>query len=475
MRGSGLSFVVGVCVAFVAIPAGVASAAPPSNDNRADAQAIGSLPATVDGTTVDSTKEDEPGSFCGQNAGSVWYRVKPPKGRVVVSISANGDLDAVVDVYRVTRSQLGDVTCEVTDTKGKADLTFNSGGKATFLIRVSQQMGSAADTFKLTVQLGQPAAQPPGSSLPSQGARGTLDRVLNPSVAYSIRMVAGQTYRIHLSTGESCTPLALYRPGTRSFASRVPVKRLSCGGYMLYTPRGGKSGRYTILASAPSQRGGVRFRLTGGQATMDDTTPGRFISNYARVRGSLTGSGLDVVDLYRFDVKRRSDLLVAVKSQAGFELSLLKDTGHALQTSEGEIRTRIPRGRYYLAVRAAEGTFGSYTLSRLSRTITRLGLSANGKRTATVKPAASVRLGVAVKPGTSGPVRVVIERFDPLEGWQYSTRYMVRTSGAGTASIAWTPPSVGRYRVVASFQGTRGFSPSLSGYAKVRVEAPLRG
>jgi hypothetical protein len=463
-------------LALIALPVATASAAGPANDNRADAQTINRIPASVNGTTIDSTKEDEPDSFCGANAGSVWYRVNPQqKGRVIVTLAANGDLDAIVDVYRVQRSQLNQVTCERTNTKGKASLAFRTKADDTYLVRVSQLMGSVSDTFKLDFQLAQPAAQPPGPALPRKGVKGTLDRVLNPSAAYSIRMSEGVTYRFNLASGEACTPLQIYAPGTRSFASASPVKRLSCGGYTLFTPRGGESGLYTLLAKAPSRRGSVRYRLTGGRATIDDTTPGRPIRNYARVHGSLSGGGIDVVDLYRFDVSRRSALRVVVNSQAGFELNLLRDNGHVLRTSRGELRTRIAPGRYYLAVRAAPGTFGKYTLTRLSRMLTRTGLNAGGGRSTTVTPGSTVNLAVHVSPGASGPVRVVIERFDPLEGWQFSRRYFVTTGAGGDSSIAWTPPSVGRYRARASFRGTRGFSPSHSGYAKVRVEAPLSG
>jgi hypothetical protein len=214
--------------------------------------------------------------------------------------------------------------------------------------------------------------------------------------------------------------------------------------------------------------------LTGGRAGVDDTTPGRLIGNYARVRGALAGGGLDVVDLYRFDVLRRSALRVAVASKAGFTLNLLRDSGHLLRSSTGEIRTKVAAGRYYLAVQAEPRTSGKYTLTRLSRTLTRTSLSADGGRSSTVKPEETVRLGVAVKPGDSGPVRVVIERYDPLEGWQFSRRYFVQTSRAGKSVIAWKPPSVGRYRVIANFRGTRRSSPSASGYVRVHVEAPLR-
>jgi hypothetical protein len=466
-----------LCLAVLALPAVTAQsaqAAPPPNDDRGDAQQL-EIPSKVSGTTAESTREDaEQSSFCGQDGGSVWYRVTPrQKGRVVVSLSANGDLDALVDVYRVQRSQLSQVTCERTDRDGRASLAFRTRAGETYLVRVSQLVGSASGTFELGVQLAQPAARPPGPPLPRRGARGELDRVLNPSVAYSIRMHEGATYRFHLATGEACTPLEIYPPHTRSFETGSPVKRLSCGGYMLFTPRGGQGGTYSVLASAPRQRGSFPYRLTGGRAGKDDTAPGRLIRNHARVRGALSGGGIDVVDLYRFDVRRRSALRVAVRSRAGFELNLLRDTGHVLRSSSGEIRTRIARGRYYLAVRAAPGTSGSYTLTRLSRTLTRTRLTANDGKSTSVRPRERVRLGVEVRPGDRGPVRIVIERFDPLEGWQFSRRYSRRTASDGRLAIEWTPPSVGRYRVQASFRGTRRSSPSRSGHARVRAQAPL--
>src|SRR4051812_12166423 len=329
---------------------GQALAAPPSNDDRADAQDA-TFPSTVDGTSADSTREtDDPASECGQDEGSVWYRVKPKKGRVILQLAASGDLDALVDVYRVQRSQLLFTGCQATNAKGKAALAFRTRKKPdTYLIRVAQQMGSASDTFSLSIQLGQPAT-PPGPSLPPGGASGTLDRVLNPADAYSIPMSEGVTYRFHL-TSKTCAPLLLFPPGTKSFGRRYPVRRLSCGGYALFTPRGGQSGVYSLLAQAGYNQTPVKYRLSAGRASVDDTTPGRTISNYAMVHGSLTGGGLDVVDLYRFDVQRRSGLRLSVASKAGFELNLLRDTGHVLETTTREIRTSVPAGRYYLAVR----------------------------------------------------------------------------------------------------------------------------
>ena len=71
-----------------------------------------------------------------------------------------------------------------------------------------------------------------------------------------------------------------------------------------------------------------------------------------------------------------------------------------------------------------------------------------------------------------GPVRIVVERFDPIDGWQFSRAYRVR-AGSGTATVAYNPPGVGRYRFTAEFLGTRGASPSRSGTAFFKVQGPL--
>jgi hypothetical protein len=459
-------------VAIMAAMAAEAFAAPPPNDNRADAQDV-TIPTTVDGTTVDSTQEqEEQVSQCTPDAGSVWYRVKPKKGRVIVELAANGALDAVVDVYRVQRSQLLFIGCQATDAKGKSALAFRTRkADQTYLIRVAQQANSASDSFSLSLQLAQPAT-PPGPPIPRGGAAGTLDRVLNPADSFALPMREGVTYRFHLTT-KSCTPLLLFPPRTKSFGRRSPVKRLECGGYALFTPRGGQTGVYSLLAQAGFNGRPVKYRLTAGPAGIDDTTPGQLIPNYAVVHDKLAGGALDVVDLYRFDVHRRSGLRLTVTSRAGFQLNLLRDTGHLLQSTTGEIRTSVPAGRYYLAVRAEPGQSGTYTLTRLSRTITHSVLHAQRQRSATVEPGQRVRLGVTVKPGASGPVKIVIERFDPLEGWQFSRRYMVLAQ-RGRASVSWLPPSVGRYRAVATFAGTRGFTPGVSNYVRVHVEKPLK-
>jgi hypothetical protein len=467
--------VLGRCVALLLVAAGVAapvaSADPPPNDDRANATPV-EAPGSAEGTTAESTPEEN-GSGCDDAPGSVWYRLTAPRtGRLIVQLHANGDLDAVVDVFRVRRSELSGLECDATDRRGDASVAVSVSRNQSYLIRVARQADSVDGTFRLSLQYGRPPASPPGSPLPPRGATGTLQRVVDPSVAYNVRLRAGVTYRFNLATG-SCTPLSLYPPGTTSFARR-PVDRANCGGYMLFTPEAGESGRYILLAEASSARRAVRYRLMSARARRDDTSPGRFIRNYARVRGRLDATRIDVLDLYRFDVTRRSDLELGLETDQNFSVTLLTAGGKRLgRGSDGGLTRRLKPGRYFAAVRAGRGARGSYRLTRVSRAITRTRALVEGRRRATLPPGATASLSARITPGVPGPVVIIVERFDPVDGWQFSRRFRVR-SGSGTATVGYNPPGVGRYRFRAEFLGTRGASPSRSGIAFFRVQGPLQ-
>jgi hypothetical protein len=216
------------------------------------------------------------------------------------------------------------------------------------------------------------------------------------------------------------------------------------------------------------------------RAGADDTAPGLELANDDRVRGSLRGSGADVLDLYRFEVSRPSilDLRMATGSSNPFNLQLLGSGGRRMACGCGgegsqQIRMRLRPGRYFAVVRARQGANGSYRLSRLTRTITRTRVLIDGERDARARPGQTVTIGVTVAPDAAGPVTVDVERFDPLAGWQFYTRFSRRASG-GSAAIAFTPPSVGRWRVRATFDGTRVAAPSGPSQASVLVAEPLR-
>jgi hypothetical protein len=456
-------------VVATALPA-TASAAPPPNDNRADAQEV-TPPATVDGTTVEATQEENDTSQCAGSTNSVWYRVTAPRdGRLVLELAANGDLDAVVDVFRVQRSRTTPLGCDSSDQRGRASVAVEVARNQSFLIRVAKLTASVDDTFKLTIQFGRALAEAPGPPLPAGGATGSLQRVVDPNVAYSVRLQPGVTYKFNLASG-SCTPLALYPPGTTSFGDASAVDNARCGGYMVFTPGPGQGGVYSLLAEASTARRSVRFRLMAARVGRDDTAPGRFIRNYARVRGSLDSNAIDVIDLYRFDVTRKSVLELALQTEQRFRVTLLTAGGRRLGTSTDNLSLRVKPGRYFAVVRAGRRATGAYRLTRVSRAITRTRALVDGKRRAIVSPGATASLSARVAPGVAGPVLLFVERFDPVDGWQFARQFRVRASG-GVATAGFRG-EVGRYRVRAQFRGTRGASPSQSGFAYWRVQGPL--
>jgi hypothetical protein len=461
-----------VALLLLALAPTAALAAPPPNDARADATTIAALPSTQSGTTAEATTEPvEPRSPCFCNAGSVWYRyVAATNGRLVLTLTAAGDLDATLDAYLQQRSQLTREDSDVTDAKGQASVSVRVRAGQAYLVRVAQRVGSVPGTFKLVFDAAAPEVSPPGRLLGRHGASDTLDRVLKPADAFSYRMNAGTTYRINFigldlpgvdaDSQPTCrAALDLYAPGTRDFADD-PVRALDCGSYVLFTPGRGESGRYPLRVLAPSfARGPQRFHLQIAPAKASDTAPGLPLTNHQRARGALRGSGVDRVDLYRFTVTKRSLLKLAVSgTDEDLTLRLRNDRGHLVDSAEGgDISRRVRPGRYFVSVAAGPGVDTRYVLLRSSRTITstRISLSRGGGT-------------VRVDPGVAGTARVTVERLDPEFGWQYVRTVDVHV-GAGRGSFALGATAVGRWRVRAEYLGTRDSAPSTSGFAQVLV------
>jgi hypothetical protein len=464
----------------VLLPAAPALAAAPPNDSRAAAEQL-SLPASVSGTLVDATNEpDEPGDDCGATKASVWYRITAAKDeRVVVRAAANGDLDATLAVFLRQRSQTTLVDCDATDEHGDAGVSFRAQAGSSYLVRVAQLSNSVADRFTLEAFAPQPAPTPPGQRLRSAGVKDSVDSLQDTEDAWSVRLRAGVTYRVNLSTPtDACTRLEIYDPGTTSFSDE-PVDSEPCSGYGLLTPE--RSGRYSLLVrAAPRVHGAQRYHLQVAPVGADDIAPGHFIGNFARVRGSLQGRRVDVVDLYRFDVTTRSDLTLTLNpsGEQAFDVVLLSDRGHRIrcgcgETGGAEIEQRLRPGRYFAAVIAENGATGRYTLRRVSRTITRTRIAIDGSGQAQQPPGAAARITVSVSPGAAGPVTIFVERFDPLAGW-LPARRMRATASGGVASVSFVPPAEGRWRARAEFAGTHAAAPSHSGFAYLLVAGPLR-
>src|SRR5919202_2840438 len=351
-RGTLCGLSAALCLLVLAVPA---VAAPPSNDERTSPQPL-TLPASVGGTTQQATLESDEPSSCEGLKASVWYSVTAASAdRIVVRLAAAGNLDAVVDVFRRARSQLSGVDCDATDEQGKAELAFRPEPAVTYLIRVGQRANSVAGDFRLDVFAPQPPPRPPGRALPKRGASRTLDAVQDTADAWSVRMRAGVSYRINLSQPlDGCVSVALYPPGTSDFDSDSSVRYRRCGGYTVFTPAAGAGGRYSLLVTAQQRRRGPqRYPLEVARAGRDDIAPGLPLANYRRVRGHLNGGRIDVVDLYRFSLARRSDVQLTLGG-APFGLRVLSDRGRGVGRGEGELEQELGAGRYFVAVIASE-------------------------------------------------------------------------------------------------------------------------
>jgi hypothetical protein len=467
-------------IASLILPAAAAarsaagSAPPPGNDTRANATSIGSFPASVSGTTVGATDEQtDPPSACGRAHDTVWYRLAgTAPGRIVVRVVAAGELDAVVSVYRTVRSRVSPAGCAPTDEAGRGALSFTSTG-GDYLVMVGRERASADGKFKLTIFRQEPSSKAPGHTLLRRGVSSWVEPISDYDDAWSIRMKAGVQYRINLSPARGrCITLSLFRPGTRSFAGAAPLQTVPCGGYFTYTPGFGGSGLYTLLVTASDQRPGrQRYHLQAAFAGPDDAAPGLPLRNLQTRRGSLAGTRIDVVDLYRFRVDERADVALTLRGPASARLIVLNENGRRLASSggAGRLTVSLGEGTYFVAVRADSGAMGRYRLSLLERGVTTTTVLANGSRSATVSPGSPVAVSVAVDSSSGGAVRLEIDRFDPLTGWHFYRLYRLRLGGNGRAGISWRPPAIGHWRVHASFGGTRTASPSEGGAARIVV------
>jgi hypothetical protein len=462
------AFFLSAAVGWTLATAAVAQAAPPANDARVAAQALGALPADVRGTTVEASLEpDEPPPGCAPMRGSVWFAFDAAEARsIVVALDAEGDLDAVVDVFVRERSQLTPETCRRTNRRGELTFEVEPDEATSYLVRVASRANSVDGAFRLRVIEPERPARFPGPRLPRAGVSAFVDRLANPDDAWSVRMRRGVAYRMNLvSRGGRCAVAELHSPDGEV------IRRMRCDAHTVWVPD--QTGLHTLHVQAPrAARERIRYRLRAGSAEADDMAPGLRLPNDQAVRGRLDGAELDAVDLYRFSIASRSTLRVTVQTGADVGLELRRDSGRRLASAGTDLERRLAPGRYFLAVRARDGASGRYVLRRLARVITRSRLSVEGGSSATVPPGAAVDLALQVTPAVDGPATLRVERFDPLAGWLFDAtmRAAVR---AGRGVLGFRPPRVGRWRITGSFDGTRRAAPSEGGTVRVKVEEPL--
>jgi hypothetical protein len=468
-----------VAATLAAVPVALSD---PSNDGRDDATLLKGSSQLLSGTTRDAHADDGESSACGDTDHSVWYRYDAKKTqRIVAKLAAGGDLDATLDAFVRERSEQTPLTCDASDHNGRAAVAFTAVKGQSYLLRVAQRSGSTSGDFRLRVAAA-PGARLPGAPLPDGGISGSLDRVGRTQQVWSTRMAQGRRYRVRLlHSGAGCLRASVYRAG-RGPSSGEALARIGCDGYGLFTPRPGQGTRFSIFVfAAGGVRGQQRYHLQAAPAGQDDSAPGKFVANYGRVHGRLDGGSVDAVDLFRFDVTRRSALFLGLRTpdrRAAIDLVLLDPFGNVVRCAcDGTGNARLVKGlrpgRYFIAARARGGAAAPYTLLRASRTITKTTLRVDGGGQALLTPGQAATVTVRTEPVADGPVTVTFEQFDPLSGWQYVRRVQA-TAHAGEATVRFTPSSQGRWRATAAFRGTRGTAPSEApGFVRMVVAAPL--
>jgi hypothetical protein len=436
---------------------------PPDNDERGEAAPIGRLPATIRGTTLGATADDYRG--CGMSGGGVWYRLKgPATGRVLIQLAA-GKRNAVVAAFRRLRGEVDEIGCAPTDRRGNVTAGFTTKRGADYLVLVGDRLASGPGEFVLTLRAGEAPERVPGRALARGRAHGSVHGLTDVNDIWSVRLRRGKTYRIAFSSAP-CARVSIRR-------SNKTLKHFTCRGYTTFTPGPGGGGRYALEVQATAaQRQSYRLRVVAAEA--DDLGMGVELAAGSTRRGRLSPGGVDIVDLYHFDVARLSEVRLGLARGAGrsFSLILLTDSGKRLETGDAGVRRRLARGRYVVAVQAPAGTSaGRYRLTLRLRDVTSTTVLVSGARSAEVTPGSAVSISCVVSPTTAGGrVELQIDRFDTLTGWQF---YRVIRVPVGTP-VSWRPPAAGRWRVRARFLGTRGSSPSRSGYAHLLVAKPIR-
>ena len=138
-----------------------ASAAPPVNDNRADAAPLETFPLVLTATTAEATVErlDPQVSECGRVESTLWYRIDTaPDGRIAVTVKGTPGFAPVVRIYRKTRSAIQEADCGSAPAGGSATASIEATRGSNYLVLVGRKPNTADGQFELRAELFLPPA-----------------------------------------------------------------------------------------------------------------------------------------------------------------------------------------------------------------------------------------------------------------------------------------------------------------------------
>ncbi len=433
----------------------------PSNDDLGNAAPM-PVPGKLSGTTEGATYSDSDPELCSDAYAPVWYSLKPAQsGRLAVRLRVGGRVDSVVAVFRQDRSKVVDLGCGISDVSGVAGVPFDATRGATYLIAVAAPWDAVAGEFTLESVV-VPAAKFPGAPL-ARDADVTLDPLLHPAVAFSVRLREATTYRINATARGTCVHVELLR----SAAAADLATSDGCTGYLVYTPGPGAVGRFPLVVSVSEGRAAT-IRVAIRTAQTDDLAPGTALQNATVQHGHLSTRDADVVDVYHFSVPALGDATLDLRGSVHADLLLLDEKGKQLACScDGLERTsivqRLATGSYLAIVRSRPAEAGRYALTLRLRepTTTTVRLTAMGRHLALV---------TGVRPsGVGGHLVLELERFDPLSDWHFVATVAHAVSAGGTTFTL--TPKIGGWRVRARYSGTLSASASVSDWIDFTVDA----
>jgi hypothetical protein len=335
-----------------------AATPPPSNDAQATPTPVDATSSTITGTTDGATTvKTDPASPCDDTVtATVWYSLtNVPDRDIVLRLTGQDGLDAVLAVYTVRKGRLVPFDCVETGDDGVATLgvTASNGN----LVLVGQRTGSPAGAFTLQSLVPQTPERLPGRSLHGV-AHGSVEEFLHASDLWNVDLRAGTTYRVSfvIPSGGECPSLRLYRPGGPPTAARLAFT-LRCSDADSFTPGRDGGGRYFLVVGIGDASGRVPYRLQVAPAQRDDTAPGVKLATGAWRDGRLDPVGTDQLDMYRFVVSERSDVTIVLGMpwSATVTLQLLRDIGDSVAAGHA-IRRPLGPGTYYVVVQAPAGS-----------------------------------------------------------------------------------------------------------------------
>ena len=328
---------------------------PPGNDNRAGAQAIPKLPGSVRGTTLGATGDEADPGRCGLAGATVWYRLPSRRdGRILLRLSAAGQLDAAIVVLERVRSQSRNVTCGVTNRRGQATVSFGSRRGATYLIAVGHVRGADPGTFRIDALVSEAAeSRRAGKALPRAGVRSIgarahgrerrLARLDAPRDDVQDRLLVRVVVlgRLAVRPAESRTPARrALLPRLHDVHSRPRRRRgVTCSrSSPAARPRARATGSCSRLRRADDLGVGIELPQPGHGPTARSIRPGW---TFATSTTSTWSGGATC----------------GWTSRTGSASSSLRDDGRRLG-SHTSLRRRLEPGRYVVAVTASFGDAG---------------------------------------------------------------------------------------------------------------------